>query len=242
MKNATDLRYALSRNQGLQTGKECSYLDVAVSSFEFQHPEIVHRSDKYIRRLGDFTEYGAQYRLKNYTKVLFARHPLERVLSAYRYAIENPWMIKFKSWSDYFAKHYLQKDELLGLTFADFVKCIIKDADMNRSPDVHWAPISKMCFPCDVTYDVIGTFDTLEEDSDYILKYIGVDWFHYPHSKTAGSTKRLMEQYYSTVSVNDIEKLWSLFKLDAELFGYVRPAKWPGHKSGSQKFIKRSFR
>uniref|UniRef100_A0A0E9VEE5 Carbohydrate sulfotransferase n=1 Tax=Anguilla anguilla TaxID=7936 RepID=A0A0E9VEE5_ANGAN len=39
--------------------------------------------------------------------------------------------------------------------------------------DIHWETVNRLCFPCFITYDFIGKFETLEQDANYFLSLVG---------------------------------------------------------------------
>ncbi len=134
----------------------------------------VHK--EHLVRLSNLNHSEIQSRLQSHLKFMFVRHPLERLLSAYR--------SKFQDLSDrtlYFRKQFgrlvarFRKIRLPGgpvndVTFPEFVRLVL---DLQRSKDRHWAPMASLCHPCQIQYDFIGRFEKLEEDSNQLLAQIG---------------------------------------------------------------------
>ncbi|XP_002741234.1 carbohydrate sulfotransferase 9-like [Saccoglossus kowalevskii] len=163
---------------------------------------------KHFPRLSSFNSEEKERRLLTYTKVLFVRHPFERLLSAYRDKIER-------------------KTTRLGRrhgninSFQSFVRFVIGH---QASADVHWQTYEKLCKPCDVQYDIIGKYETLSRDANYVLQYIGADdvvtfpgWE--PHG-TNSSLSLLTNEYFSKVRKSEIEKLYAIYENDFKMFGY----------------------
>ena len=56
-------------------------------------------------------------------------------------------------------------------TFDEFVEYLIDPATTRYEPfNGHWRPQFDLCHPCAVRYDFIGHFETIGEDSEYILR------------------------------------------------------------------------
>ena len=91
--------------------------------------------------------------------------------------------------------------------------------------DEHWAQFSTLCHPCHVNYDYIVKFETMTEDAAYVLTKLGPHnqcvKHRYPElfnrSETSSST---LNQYFSTLTPNKIDKLKKMYSIDFNLFGY----------------------
>ncbi|XP_037068282.1 carbohydrate sulfotransferase 11-like [Pollicipes pollicipes] len=107
-------------------------------------------------------------------------------------------------------------------TFAEFVQYLI-DTDLANYSDDHWIPYYLYCTPCSVRYHAVAKFETLREDQEYVLKRGAVD--HLIHAKwrhmTKGKpTKAVAESYFSTITRDQVEKLYAKYEFDFELFQY----------------------
>ena len=60
-------------------------------------------------------------------------------------------------------------------TFAEFLESIANHYPETREQDIHWEPYWSACYPCDIQYDYILKLETIEEDSEWLLRHIGVD-------------------------------------------------------------------
>ena len=86
----------------------------------------------------------------------------------------------------------------------------------------HWEKYYKLCHVCDVNYDFIGKFDTLQNDIAFVLRQIyrsAKEYYFLDVTKARSAVKR-METYYKQLDEKLIDKLEETFKLDYELFGY----------------------
>ena len=164
-----------------------------------------------------------------YFNFIITRHPFERLVSAYRNKIENPF-------SPFFQRVYgskilrmsrtgLTKEEYSsgkGVTFKEFVDYVIKTRmnDLNE----HWMSIFSLCNICGVKYDFIADMSTLYDDSDQVLKLIGwYDRVQFPRSSKDSYAKAAVDitpEYLNKLSDIDLETLHRKFKMDFDAFGY----------------------
>lgn len=137
---------------------------------------------------------------KTYTKFCFIRNPYDRALSGWNHF--NTVLNKNIEFSDYiYQNKYLVSDIEYGHIFMS-QKTQIEDIDGL----------------CGV--DIIGKFETLEDDFEYILNKIGFDRiYHIPEKKNVsnkdGSDTLVLEK-------KTIQKLNELFEDDLELFHYKK--------------------
>ena len=115
----------------------------------------------YLRDLLSFDQKGVMERLETYTKILFVREPMERMVSAYRDKFENP----NKYYHNLFGKPIISKyranpsAEALktgdGVTFKEFVQYLL-DVHRPVGMDIHWDQANNLCHPCLLDYDFIS--------------------------------------------------------------------------------------
>lgn len=133
---------------------------------------------------------------------LVVRHPLERILSAFRDKLEctcpqdnspcNPfckpgYVLKSKKMIGRHRKRDstprpVSRDELRGVAAPAQHHQVapLTFAEFIRSVgaadviDEHWKPFYAMCTPCNHKFDLIGHFETLSEDQPYILSQTGL--------------------------------------------------------------------
>ncbi|KAL0278156.1 UNVERIFIED_CONTAM: hypothetical protein PYX00_000059 [Menopon gallinae] len=162
------------------------------------------------------------------TSFLIVRHPLSRLLSAYRDKIEFaiPNSYHYKLGSDIVNKYrdlngkILQKRPL----FSEFVQYLFDLYKNNGTFDMHWTPITNFCTPCQIRFDIIMKVETLQADQNYLIqktnlqKWIKPEWKN-PSKGTVNHT-RLKEQYYSQLTKRQIQKLYHIYRYDFHLFDY----------------------
>ncbi|KAK2725068.1 carbohydrate sulfotransferase 11-like isoform X1 [Artemia franciscana] len=178
--------------------------------------------------LADFNTSESQTRLNNYYKFMFVRHPFERLVSAY--------VNKFhKSYTDYFqikygreiVKNYRTNPEKEALarghdvTFSEFVQYLIDPKSRERRPfDEHWRPMHELCEPCRIKYDIIGKYETLNEDSWLVLEDPRIDQKVKFPPGLKKSTASVVKSYLSQIPESHLIKLYYLYELDFKLFRY----------------------
>ena len=141
---------------------------------------------------------------------LITRHPFERILSAFR----------FKDWtSTPSIKRYMKEKQTKILTFKLFIEYLVQTP--VRSLNIHWMPIYLTCKPCLVDYKFIGNTDTMKEDSEIILKKIGVKGsLPLSHVQPSGNSKIKIQEFYSDFDKDLLDKLYKVYEMDFLLFGY----------------------
>ncbi|XP_071549737.1 carbohydrate sulfotransferase 11-like isoform X2 [Panulirus ornatus] len=175
-----------------------------------------------------------RYKLRMYTKFLIVRHPLERLVSAYR----NKLVKNSTSAADFkrrygvsIMKKYRKGVSAQnisksghGITFPEFVNYLVETGqDSLQSLNEHWAPYVDLCHPCTIKYNIIGKYETLDEDSEYILRKIGAPHdLHFP-PLVASRTASLVADHMASLTQELSQKLYNLYKFDFKLFEYDYP-------------------
>ena len=204
-----------------------------------------YTANRSLRKLRTFKSLNQEERtraLQTYTKFLFVRHPFSRLLSAFKNKLSpestferadywrnsigvqilwrNRHMTPYNSthWKDMLNKGY-------NLRFEEFVKHV-GNPKRPLPQNKHWKEISERCYPCDIDYDIIGKFETMDNDVNYILKRAKVDHLvHFPKpdasSPTNSSNITTLESYYEQVPQHDMQNLIKRYRLDFNLFGYL---------------------
>ena len=100
-----------------------------------------------------------------------------------------------------------------------------KNESGARYLEPHWAQYSTLCHPCHIDYDYIVKFETLREDAFFVLSKLGPhhecleekypELFNYNQS-----TSSVFDQYFSTLTAKQIERLKDMYSVDFKLFGY----------------------
>jgi len=189
-------------------------------------------------------------------KFMVVRHPFERVVSAYRDKLarfsRNPHYLDMrKRIIQRFRKK--KKDSSNIPTFHETVDFLLEELEKLESGkekifiDGHFMPYSRRCLPCSMDYDIIIKFETLEEDSNYIIKQCHMeDLLKVTHENNAPTGPKTEQGYknkskkvkqgkekpkeedkvfvsldfFKDVPVNKIKQLYRYYRQDFEIFGY----------------------
>lgn len=167
---------------------------------------------------------------------LVVRHPLERLISAYRDKIVMAFRGSYhdKMRSDIVRKYRrLSARQSMGVvpTFEEFVSYVLDEAEQGAELDMHWAPIYKFCRPCQFDIKFILKTETMDRDFQGFLRESGVGEqlralespfsFDKINSSPGTSTSALMQQHLSNLTTLSRARLTTLYRMDFELFGYL---------------------
>ncbi|KFQ31423.1 Carbohydrate sulfotransferase 9, partial [Merops nubicus] len=197
--------------------------DVKAEASEIEHDHIHQTS--LIKKLVSYPPAIQKEFLTNYTKVMFTRHPLERLVSAYRdKLLHSEPFYSITVANDIKAMFRKNKNSSEKVSFQEFVNFIT--AKPPSSLDIHWKPMFLLCDPCNIHYDVLGKYETLGLDSKHVLKVIGApESLQYPSLKRYGSEKRtngdITMEYLRQLNSEQIEKIKKLYLMDFLLFNYT---------------------
>lgn len=198
-----------------------SGLDAKVS--EIEHDNIHHTS--LIKRLVSYPPALQKEFLSNYTKVMFTRHPLERLVSAYRDKLLHSEPFYSTTVANEIKAMFRKNKNSSGkVSFQEFVSFIAAKPPQNL--DIHWKPMFLLCDPCNIHYDIVGKYETLGLDSEHVLKAIGApESLQYPSLKRYGSEKRtdgsITLEYLRQLTSEQIEKIKKVYEMDFFLFNYT---------------------
>ncbi|CAG5076804.1 Oidioi.mRNA.OKI2018_I69.PAR.g8551.t1.cds [Oikopleura dioica] len=168
-------------------------------------------------------------RLDSYTKFMVTRDPFERLLSAFRNKIET-----FRE-NDFFGDvsnkiHRIynrtsEQSSSTPATFEEFLRHVIdKDPTFPPIPkNEHWENYWSICYPCDIDYDYILKLETIEEDSAWLFKSLGLETISYPTGNSKPSNHDLLEQYLKSVDKHLPKSVYKHLQMDYEIFGYDIP-------------------
>ena len=187
---------------------------------------------KYLKRLDTYSAPEIRFRIDTYYKFMFVRNPLERLLSAYR----NKFTA---SYNTYFPKTFGRKiikrfrprptnDSLAkghDVTFEEFIKYLLDAKIRQGAPmNAHWRPFHELCMPCTIPYDLIGKYETMDEDVSLALQQMRVNvTFPKAYYSGANRTSSKLVQTYSNITGPELENLFRLYSLDFDMFEYDFP-------------------
>ena len=124
--------------------------------------------------------------------------------------------------------YYQLSDKLHG-NFSLFAKHVINELEMcpNASchVDCHFQPFTRRCPYCELDYEIIGKTETFEEDISYVLEKQNLSYLlpakgNVKKMNSADGTEKSAVEFFQELEKEDREKLFHIYKLDFEMFGY----------------------
>ncbi|KAJ8022393.1 Carbohydrate sulfotransferase 11 [Holothuria leucospilota] len=182
---------------------------------------------KALHWMPEFSLEEAKERLKNYTKFIFVRNPLSRILSAYKDKFVDHRNKVFNQMAENIIKMYRKgpvNDSVIDVTFPEFIEYLVNNSDHRTNP--HWEVIFDQNIPCELDYDIIGKLEEADDDIPYVIEIIGIrniTKYGTTSLKKKGSDEKLWAEYYSQVPQDTVEKFYEIYKPDFILYGYDMP-------------------
>jgi len=194
--------------------------DDAKNDTMFSSPKL-HRNIPPLFRVPNDHDLDLRMLAKSTTSFSMVRHPFERLVSAFQ-----DKMVDGTDPSYFNIKNFIF-DKYGEVTFPNFVRMILyksktKCRSMNTCRlDKHWKPFISRCAFCDIPYRVIAKAETFQEDQQYIGQLAGVELEQVEtHHSSGGSTRDLARKYFEQLDTRTVDKLYSLYQVDFEMFGY----------------------
>lgn len=204
--------------------------------------KTVHSKNPMRRIESQDTEELVRHGLGGYKKLIFVRHPFERLVSAYysklargnktennpdpitKDTTEYPLIVGTKIIQKYrpnATKLSLEKGH--DVTIPEFVSYVIDEwAERDKKPvDEHWRSQVDLCHPCSIKYDIIGKYETMEQDVDYLLRQLEENELNqFFKSNEPYSTSSLVEHFLNQLSSRQLNDLYRIYQEDLDVFGY----------------------
>ncbi|MGH0129462.1 UNVERIFIED_CONTAM: hypothetical protein FKN15_075540, partial [Acipenser sinensis] len=187
-----------------------------------------------LKTLNQYTIPEINHRLKSYLKFLFVREPFERLVSAYRNKFTRKYNTSFhKRFGTKIVRRHRKNatQEALhsgsDVKFEEFVDYLIHPTTQKEEPfNEHWQTVYSLCHPCHIRYDLVGKYETLEQDSNYILRLAGViDYLRFPiYAKSTRTTDEMAAEFFRNISSHHQTQLFELYKFDFLMFNYTTPS------------------
>ncbi|KAG7163893.1 Carbohydrate sulfotransferase 11-like 14 [Homarus americanus] len=169
---------------------------------------------------------------------MITRHPLLRLVSAYRNKILAGNRIYKK-----ISKKIIRTYNALGPpvpqetkdgraprhkvalvpSFPQFVQWVLDEEARGSNLDMHWIPQARFCTPCLVDFYVFAKMETLDEDANYIIFTSGINKVIKPKviNRSVGvSTEEAARKLLCQLSASQMDGLLHLYRLDFQLFEY----------------------
>ena len=188
--------------------------------------------------------YSYQDRIKVYTngtyfKTIFVRHPVERLLSAYRDKAQpgffkpRPRLHPTKGLKLLIRKDLEPEDlaeklqELDRSAFAMFLTYVIDRGGENSGWSGitvrHWGRAFDLCRICSIDWDFIGKMDSVEMDSEKVMELVGVkDKIHLGlHQPSNDHTKVI--KYFKGLPKRIAMGIYDVYETDFQVLGFTIP-------------------
>ncbi|XP_032891813.1 carbohydrate sulfotransferase 8 [Amblyraja radiata] len=205
---------------------------LASSPAHIQH-QAAHYGNS-LRRLDSYDRAGMARRLRTYTKALFVREPLERLVSAFRDKFEQPNTYYHPVFGRAIIARYrpnATRQALRsgsGVTFPEFVRYLL-DPRRPLGLDIHWERVGRLCSPCLVRYDFIGRFENLAAEAEALLRLVGAPAnltfprFKDRHRREERTGPQLSRRYLAQLSADERRRAQDFYLTDYAMFNYSRP-------------------
>lgn len=187
-----------------------------------------------LKTLNQYSIPEINHRLKSYLKFLFVREPFERLVSAYRNKFTQKYNTSFhKRYGTKIIRRQRRNatQEALrrghDVRFEEFVAYLIDPHTQREEPfNEHWQTVHSLCHPCHIRYDLVGKYETLEEDSNYVLQLAGVGGsLKFPtYAKSTRTTDEMTTEFFQNISSEHQTQLYEVYKLDFLMFNYSVPS------------------
>lgn len=111
-------------------------------------------------------------------------------------------------------------------TFEEFLEFVVWTSNLGIV-DVHWAPYTEQCLPCQKDYRYILHLETIQEESRILLKDVGYpERFHLTtQHRTKGYTYTPLQDdfhYYKDLPESLMASILEIYKHDFDLFEYSK--------------------
>ena len=175
--------------------------------------------------LSSFPPDKQEEMVETYLKFMVSRHPFMRVAAAYK--------MKFESDNAFFHERYGREivslyrpgasEEETGsdVKFSEFVEYLLnleEEGDINE----HWRGLEALCQPCQVGYDYILHYETLDSDSSELLREAGLARLvpSIPHDTWDQVSTQYVNNLFQHVMPAWIGRLVQRYQDDFAMFSY----------------------
>lgn len=191
-----------------------------------------------VRFFKRFSEQEQNAMLATYFTFTFVREPLERLLSAYQ-----DKFVYLRSEDRYYRDHHGREilknyrpnassrslKQVDDIKFREFMEYLVRKGSDKTTwvMDQHWDNYVNVCGMCEIEYDFIGHYETMEQDLSELIKAARLStqnakrFSGYKH--TPSKTKASLLEYYSQIPLKWIDRLGQIYNASFTMFGYNFP-------------------
>ena len=193
-----------------------------------------------MKRMYKMSKENARTRFLNDTTFIIVRHPLARLLSAYKDKFVThhiPHYIRIGRQIIKATRPKATAEELRAandVTFLEFIKYVTGEKKSRRG-NTHWSSLVVRNKVCDVRHDYIGKLETMTDDLNLLMTNV----LHVPYWKMGDAYKDsstnnndIVRTYYSQIPEGLMQKIYHYYEADFRLFGYsMSIPDWHGSKN-----------
>ena len=188
--------------------------------------------------LSDATPKERDHMVKTFFKFLFVRHPLHRILSAYRNKFIHPNAQFELQYGRKIVRKYripsapINQVNGKDVTFQEFIRYLIDKETYVQKMNEHWMPMYELCQPCYINYNFVGSFESLTLDTNALLtKLHAPEKVAFPIKQSFYGTsmnREAVATFYRNITTEEYKSLHGRYMNDFKCFSYklfnrVRP-------------------
>ena len=181
-----------------------------------------------VHRLSGYTKEEIAARVQTYFKFIFVRHPITRLVSAFKNKFGNeraPYFKNYGTWILHHSGKVLKPKEKNQIQFNDFLSYLFSTNNPLQY-DGHFVRYDHLCSPCAIQYDFIGKQETYEHDSYFLLSTVFKRRLILPISPHAThSHKKTAHKMFVNISETYKNTIKTEYADDFNMFGYS----WNGY-------------
>jgi len=159
----------------------------------------------------------------------FVRHPFERIVSAFRDKFEsgNKGNYMYVTYAADILGISVPKSQLRHTlnqkdrpTFTQFVDYLLRTEIKDYND--HWYPFWLQCHLCDQSFDVLGKFESIQEDTELIQQISGLKEknISFPWANKKDTKSEVGLKYFKQLDLERTKQLYKIYKVDFEMFQY----------------------
>ncbi|OWF42807.1 Carbohydrate sulfotransferase 14 [Mizuhopecten yessoensis] len=170
-----------------------------------------------LRYLDQYKKDEIEHRIQTYKKIIMVRDPLDRLLSAFKNKFHGTGFKDptYSNIAKFIVRNYRKdfKQPVLGddVTFLEFIRYVTDDG--IGAENEHWRTVMKLCAPCQIEYDFVGKYETLQDDADFIMSQIAphIDFPAKPKAYGSSNTSQHLPHYLSQLPLNYVGAILCVF-------------------------------
>ncbi|ROT72651.1 chondroitin 4-sulfotransferase [Penaeus vannamei] len=167
------------------------------------------------------------------TRVINVRHPIDRLVSAYKNKFYNGQpTIPGEKFTNFFQKAQKllgrpwQRGTATSISFPEFLQYVLEESKSGLSTmNCHWRPIHSVCLPCTAKYKYIMKLETIEEDLAFLKEELDIREMNVTLKMNVNKKQegRTSDDYFRGLPVDLLAGVRRLYEYDFTLFDYAIP-------------------